>query len=191
LGIENAGENAQSARPKDAGKSGRKVEQGHEQQIGEKEIGLSAQHRVGETLGLHHADARLDAVLSRIFGGDLDGNRIHIARDDAHLERPGRGNGEDAGAGTDIKHATGTPPFEQPIESDQAASCRRVMGGAEGKASGVNLKRETTCRHPAAVVSAMHEEMACAYRAAQAFGLCHPILVGKRLDQEPSKGPLC
>jgi hypothetical protein len=60
------------------------------------------------------------------------------------------------------------------------------MGGAEGKAC-VNLKRETTGRHLASVVSAMREEMACAYRAAQAFGLCHPILVGKRLDPKPGK----
>ena len=170
-----------------AGEGWGKLEQRTKQQVGEEQVGLGvAQRRMGKPLCLHHEDTRANAVPRGIFGGDGDGDRIHVARNHRSAKSLGGGDGEDAGAGADIEHLGRAPALEQAIERDEAAARGGVMGGAEGKA-GVDLKREAPRGHLAPVVTAMHQEAAGAHRPPQAFRLRHPILGGKRLDPERGK----
>ena len=88
-----------------AGESRGKLEQRTKQQVGEEQVGLGvAQRRMGKTLGLHHEDARANAVPRSVFGGDGDGDRVHVARNHRSAESLGGGDGEDAGPGADIEH---------------------------------------------------------------------------------------
>src|SRR4249919_3632565 len=141
---------------------------------------------MGKTLGLQHEYARLNAVPPSVFGGDGDGNRIHVAREHRSVESIGRGDGEDAGAGADIEHAARAPALQKAIERDEASARGGVMGGAEGKPR-VDLKGEAPRGHLAPVMTAMHQEAAGTHRPPQAFRLGHPILSCKRLDPERTK----
>ena len=167
-----------------AGEGRSEVEQGAEQNIGEQQIGLGApQRRMRNPLRLDHGDARLNAVGTSILGCDGNGNWIHVARDHICIERPGGGDGEDAGAGADIEDTARMLPLGEAVERDEAAARGGVMGGAEGKAC-VDLEREPARRHLAAVMAPMHQEAAGAYRPTQALGFRHPILLRQRLDPE-------
>ena len=87
-------------------KAGARSSRGPEQNVGEQQIGLrTPQRRMRKPVRLDHADARLNAVHTSIFGGDGDGDWIHVARHHTRIERPGGGDGEDAGAGADIEDA--------------------------------------------------------------------------------------
>ncbi len=141
------------------------------------------QCRMGKALRLDHADARPNAVHASIFGGDRDGDWIHVARHHACIERPGGGDGEDSGAGTDIEDAARMLAFGEAVERDEAAARSGVVRGAEGNAR-IDLEREPSRRHLAAVMTPMHQEAAGAHRPAKAFRLGHPIPLRKRLDPE-------
>ena len=167
-----------------AGEGRSEVEQGAEQNVGEQQIGLGApQRRMRNPLRLDHGDARLNAVGTSILGSDGDGDWIHVARDHICIERPGGGDGEDAGAGADIEDTARMLPLGEAVERDEAAARGGVMGGAEGKAC-VDLEREPARRHLAAVMTPMHQEAAGAHRPTQALGFRHPILLRQRLDPE-------
>ena len=132
--------------------------------------------------GLHHADARSNAVALEAFSiatatatGSMSlaitGPPRALAAAMARMPVPVPTSSTRAGRSA----------LEQAIERDEAAARSGVMGGAEGKA-GVDLKREAPRGHLAPVVTAMHQKAAGAHWPPQAFRLRHPILGGKLLD---------
>src|SRR5262249_24126953 len=103
LTVEDAGENTRPAGAKHVGDGRSKTEQGPKQTVGKQQIGSHApQFRMIKPGRLHRADALSNAVLSRIFARDLDGNWIEVARNDVCIQHFCPGDGEDAGAGADI-----------------------------------------------------------------------------------------
>src|SRR5262249_45559560 len=83
---------------------------------------------------LHQADVLSNAILSRIFARDLDGNRIEVARNDVCIQRFRRCDGEDAGAGADIDDMPRASSLGEPVECTQAARLRGLGGWAWPKA---------------------------------------------------------
>jgi len=102
-------------------------------------------------------------VRPRILARDGDRQRIDIGREDALVQRLGRGNRQHAGAGAEIEHASRTPGLQHMVEQQQAAPRGAVMAGAERQRR-LDLDAELVGRNAVAVVLAMDDEAAGGHR---------------------------
>ena len=73
------------------------------------------------------------------------------------MQRPGCGDSQHAGAGTEIEHAARTPGFQDMIEQQQAAARRAVVSGAERQRR-LDFDAELVGRDPLAVMLAVDNE---------------------------------